>query len=104
MQITSRQPISELIDAIPDYPIIRGSIEVDGLNLATLEQRLWQLRPLSVSSVDGLRLNFQDGWLLIRPSGTEPKIRITAEAKTKEAVKETYDACFAVIRDAVGAV
>ncbi len=104
VQIASRQPVSELVDAIPDYPIIRGSIEIGGLNLAALEQRLWELRPLSVSSVDGLRLSFKDGWLLIRPSGTEPKLRITAEAKTREAVKKYYDDCFAVIRDAVGAV
>lgn len=104
VQIASRQPISELVDAIPDYPIIRGSIEIGDLNLAGLEQRLWELRPLAVSNVDGLRLSFQDGWLLIRPSGTEPKLRITAEAKTKAAVKRYYDDCFAVIRDAVGAV
>ncbi|WNY28029.1 Phosphoglucosamine mutase [Methanimicrococcus stummii] len=34
--------------------------------------------------IDGLKLWFGSGWLLIRPSGTEPIIRITAEAKNEE--------------------
>ena len=38
----------------------------------------------SVETIDGLKLLFKSGWILIRPSGTEPMIRIVAEAKTKE--------------------
>ncbi|MCL2863317.1 MAG: phosphoglucosamine mutase [Methanimicrococcus sp.] len=37
----------------------------------------------SAETVDGLKLNFNNGWMLIRPSGTEPIIRVAAEAKTK---------------------
>ena len=33
------------------------------------------------SNVDGLRFETKDGWALIRPSGTEPYIRITVEAQ-----------------------
>jgi len=32
-----------------------------------------------------------DGWLLVRPSGTEPIIRIFAEAQTENRVKELAD-------------
>ncbi|NIR16472.1 MAG: phosphoglucosamine mutase, partial [Desulfobacterales bacterium] len=39
-------------------------------------------------TIDGLRLNLSEGWILIRPSGTEPLIRLTVEAKAlKEAEK-----------------
>jgi len=41
-----------------------------------------------LSTVDGLRYDFSDGWLLIRPSGTEPAIRLTAEAKTQKRLTE----------------
>ncbi len=34
--------------------------------------------------VDGLRLEFEDSWVLIRPSGTEPIIRVFVEAETEE--------------------
>ena len=39
--------------------------------------------------IDGVRISFEDdSWVLIRPSGTEPYIRITAEGKTKEHLDE----------------
>jgi phosphomannomutase len=41
-----------------------------------------------LSTVDGLRYDFSDGWLLIRPSGTEPAIRLTCEAKTQKRLSE----------------
>jgi len=36
-------------------------------------------------TIDGMRLTLKNGWILVRPSGTEPFIRITVEA---ESVKE----------------
>jgi phosphoglucosamine mutase len=48
-----------------------------------------------MSPTDGIRIAKEDGWFLIRASGTEPKIRITAEAKSaakaKEMLKEGRD-------------
>ncbi len=41
-----------------------------------------------LSTVDGLRYDFTDGWLLIRASGTEPAIRLTCEAKTQKRLHE----------------
>jgi len=49
------------------------------------------IEPLSMNDVDGIKLNFKDGWLLVRASGTEPKIRVTAEAKSKERLKYLYN-------------
>ena len=38
-----------------------------------------------ILTIDGVRISFEDdSWVLIRPSGTEPYIRITAEGKTQE--------------------
>jgi len=68
----------------------RGSVEGSGLNLALVEESLQCLNPLSSSLLDGIKLNLKDGWLLIRPSGTEPKIRLTAEARTPEYCETIY--------------
>ncbi|MFI5415199.1 MAG: hypothetical protein ACHQ16_06005 [Candidatus Lutacidiplasmatales archaeon] len=37
-----------------------------------------------VLTLDGLKVFRDDGWMLLRPSGTEPLIRVFAEAKTRE--------------------
>ncbi len=42
------------------------------------------------NTLDGLRIDHEDYWVLIRPSGTEPVIRITAEAKDKETLEKIY--------------
>ena len=52
---------------------------------------------------DGLRIDYDDGWVLMRPSGTEPKFRIyseskdpeTAERRSKEFVSEAEE----ILRD-----
>ena len=45
-----------------------------------------------VLTIDGVRLQFEDNsWVLIRPSGTEPYIRITAEAMTQQKLDEIID-------------
>ena len=49
------------------------------------------MKPLSVSNIDGIKLNFEDGWLLIRPSGTKPKVRIIAEVRSKARVRQLYN-------------
>jgi len=48
-----------------------------------LASELESIECTQLETFDGWRLNFEDGWFLVRLSGTEPKIRATAEAETK---------------------
>jgi phosphomannomutase/phosphoglucomutase len=43
---------------------------------------------LKMDTIDGVKIWYEDGWVLIRPSGTEPIFRIFAEAKKQERAEE----------------
>jgi phosphomannomutase len=51
----------------------------------------------NIVTLDGVKLNLEDGgWLLMRPSGTEPLVRVYMEAKTKSRLKEMEKAAAAM--------
>jgi phosphomannomutase len=52
----------------------------------------------TVSHLDGIKLEFDDFWFNIRPSNTEPYLRLNLEAKTKEKMEEMRDKLLAIIR------
>ncbi|MET7417593.1 phosphomannomutase/phosphoglucomutase [Dactylosporangium sp. NPDC005555] len=55
--------------------------------------------PVPVDHLDGITLDFPDGsWVSVRPSNTEPLLRLNVEAPTAERMAELRDAMLAVIR------
>jgi len=57
----------------------------------------------NVITVDGIKLVFDDGsWLMIRPSGTEPKVRFYIEARTEEGKKAVFETAERMTKDALG--
>jgi phosphoglucosamine mutase len=91
LQIAGEGRLSDLIDGIPSYPILRGSVPGDKGIMLDLKQRLTaQSQPLQMTTIDGTKLHFPDGWLLVRPSGTEPKIRLACEARSPQRAQELY--------------
>ncbi|MBI5665488.1 MAG: phosphomannomutase [Nitrospirae bacterium] len=56
-----------------------------------------------VITVDGTKLVFDDGsWLMIRPSGTEPKVRFYIEARTEEGKRAVFETAEKMTREALG--
>lgn len=82
--------MSELFTDYNIYPVKRIKIKCENnlkkIVMSEIKKKLPPLYPeiKSIIETDGLRIQFPDNdWILIRPSGTEPVIRITAESKDK---------------------
>jgi phosphoglucosamine mutase len=100
VKIASETKLSSLADNIPSYPILRGSVPAEKTIMTKVEERLVSsTNPHLVTKIDGIRLAFADGWLLIRPSGTEPIIRVTAEARSQQRANELYGWGIQAIKD-----
>jgi phosphomannomutase len=55
-----------------------------------------------VDLTDGARFDFADGWLHIRPSNTEPVMRVIAETKTAEATRKYIDTVTGIVKEVLG--
>ena len=51
-------------------------------------KEIFENKSYDITSVDGVRLEFEDGWGLIRPSNTEPELSVRFEATTKEKLEQ----------------
>ena len=92
-EIISKQnkPLSELVDEIPQYPKIEETVKCpDEKKFQVVEKTKEKLekRGYKLNLMDGVRVDLQEGWALVRPSNTQPLIRVTVEAKTESKLKE----------------
>jgi phosphomannomutase len=79
------QSLSKCIDDLPSYTIVKQKFAVERNRLELLLSELENRWPeASVNRLDGLRLDWSDRWVHVRPSNTEPVVRVIAEAPRAE--------------------
>ena len=80
--LTAAEPLEARLERVPSYPIRRANLEVDDRHAvmdrveATVTERFDD-----VETLDGVRVDTGEGWFLVRASGTQPLVRVTAEAR-----------------------
>ncbi len=83
---TSRKKVSEIRAALPGYVISKNKIQLNPeMDVdAILKDIEMQFSEYPVNTVDGVKIEFQHGWVHLRKSNTEPIIRIYAEGRTHD--------------------
>jgi len=86
--------LSELVAELPAYHIVKDKYDLDARRLPELFRTLEARWPeAQTNRLDGLRLDWNDRWVHVRPSNTEPIVRVIAEARRED---EARDLCRAV--------
>jgi phosphoglucosamine mutase len=99
--------LSEFIAETPQYATVRENIHCSNkIKHAVVEEAGEDLKTVfpsykEFSTVDGARLTIRNGWILVRASGTEPVIRLTAEGETLRAAKNIVGKGAALVRKLV---
>jgi phosphomannomutase len=84
-----KKPLSRLVAELPIYEMLKTKYEVDRAKLPAALARIEAHWPgVTVNKEDGLRLDGPDWWLHVRPSNTEPVVRVIAEAPTRARADE----------------
>lgn len=99
-------PISELAKEVPRYVTLRAKIPCPNEKKAKAmeiiaREALKTFDYEGLIDIDGIRIENSDWWILFRPSGTEPIMRITLEAHTEEKAKELMEKAKRLVKKAI---
>jgi phosphomannomutase len=89
MMALSGQSFDDIVASMPQYHTrtVKIPCHASHAREIILEMRK-RFKDLKLQTLDGIRIDFPDGWMLMRPSNTEPVIRITVEAATPQRADE----------------
>jgi len=84
-------PVTEIFDSLPESvstPELNLAFDQEGANFALMESLAGQadFTDAKITTIDGLRVEFEDGWGLVRPSNTTPSVVFRFEADSEAAL------------------
>jgi phosphomannomutase len=88
----SGKKLSTLRGELPNYYMIKHKVKASFREARVILNKLsQQFSQGDILTLDGLRVDYPDFWLHVRPSNTEPVVRIQVEGKSENAVKKVFD-------------
>jgi phosphoglucosamine mutase len=102
VSLAASTPLDERASSVETYPIRRDSFEVEDKH-AVMAKVTDQIREtdVDVSTLDGVRVDLGDAWFLVRASGTQPLVRITAEARDPARADGVFEDAHESLVDAI---
>lgn len=84
--------LEEQVNELPVYYTIKHVLNCEDI---FKEEILHQIKDNhkkeNINTIDGVRIDYGDGWVIMRPSGTEPKFRITSESYDQIVARKRAD-------------
>ncbi len=85
----TKKKISQIIAELPRYHRVKEKIYCPPPKVHSVVNEVQKLFPeQKIDSSDGIKIEFEEGWLHIRASATEPMIRVIAEDRSKDKAQE----------------
>ena len=92
--LEEQKPLSKIVASYPRYSIVKDKLARPSAPLDTVYANLKEaFADAEVDTQDGLRLTWADRWVHVRPSGTEPIVRVIAEAPTVDEAESLIAKC-----------
>jgi len=99
---TEAKNASELFDELPFYHTIKTKYKMSrDLALIVVEKVKEEFRNERLITIDGVKVISNDYWLLVRPSGTEPLLRVMIEARDEEVAKQLLERIDRLVNEVV---
>ena len=95
------KPVSELLSPIDPY-VRSGEINSEVEDQETVMQKVEEFyteRGADVDHLDGLTIEFDDWWFSLRPSNTEPLLRLNVEAENSETLQQKRDEVLKMVQE-----
>ena len=98
--------LSQLIEEIPNYEVYKTKMPCSNDKKEIVMKKLAEQTKnssdvLKVDETDGVKLYVKDGWVLMRPSGTEPIFRVYVESKYDYKVKQLISKYKKIVEDII---
>jgi phosphomannomutase len=94
--------ISELADSLPQFHIIKRKVPLKKTSAARALRKIRShFKDARLDLRDGVKAMWDESWIHVRPSGTEPVLRIVAEARTKSEAMRIYRQTAALVKSKV---
>jgi len=97
-----KKKLSEIVSEFPKYHQLKDKINCPDELKQKLTAKVKEIYcNEEVIDIDGIKILFGDGWMLLRPSGTEPIFRIFVESQTEERAKKLMEQGLKTVNEAV---
>lgn len=85
----TEQSLSEIHQSLPQFEIVKNKVSLDGINPDAFIEKVSSLfDDADKNTLDGVKFTWEDQWVHLRKSNTEPIMRIYAEAPTKNGAEK----------------